>query len=57
MKTEININKIAEQELIAHHTSRAIIALESAISNLLDTKTENEVADILKMEAEMLEMY
>ena len=57
MKTEININKIAEQELRAHHTSRAIIALESAISCLLDTKTENEVADILKMEAEMLEMY
>lgn len=52
-----NLDQIAQSERQKYLDSRSLLMLEAAIGCLLDTKTPEQVAKVLRDMADQLEMY
>ena len=52
-----NLNQLSEDERQKYHDRRSIIMLEAAIGCLLDTRTPEQAAKVLRDMADQLEMY
>lgn len=57
MKSSLNLEKLVENEVDHYLTTRSLLFLEAACAALLDTRTPEQVAEILRQEADDLENW